>query len=101
MLLLAAETAIGIADITPVVSAVGSLGFAIWFAYYTTTTTLPNQQKEHRDQIKELTESHAATIKDFVDELKDKRESHAETIKELVNELKATREAHERWRTSH
>lgn len=80
MSLILAEAAIGLTDFTPVVSAIGSLGFAIWFAYYTTTTTLPNQQKEHRDQIRELSET------------------HANTIKELVAELRAGRESYDRWR---
>ena len=82
MSLILAESAIGLPDLTPVVSAIGSLGFAIWFAYYTTTTTLPNQQKEHRDQIRELSDS------------------HANTIKELVAELRAGRESYDRWRTN-
>lgn len=82
MSLLLADAGIGLTDVTPVVSAIGSLGFAIWFAYYTTTTTLPNQQKEHRDQIRELAET------------------HSNTIKEIVGELRASREAYDRWRTN-
>lgn len=68
------------ADVMPAISSVGSLGFAIWFAYYTTTTTLPTQQKQHQEQLAKVTET------------------HAQTIKELVAELRLGREAYERWR---
>lgn len=70
----------GIADAMPALSAVGSLGFAIWFAWYTTTTTIPNQQKEHRETIDRLTVT------------------HSETIKELVAEMRAQRDAFDKWR---
>ena len=73
-------TALDVSAITPALSAIGSLGFAIWFAYYTTTVTLPNQQKEHRDAIKELADTHAGTIK------------------ELVAEMRSSRDAFDRWR---
>lgn len=69
-------------DALSIVSAVGSLGFAIWFAYHTTTVTLPRQQQEHRELLKELAETHAATIK------------------ELVSEIRASRESFDRWKLS-
>jgi hypothetical protein len=80
--MLADTTAMDVSAITPALSAIGSLGFAIWFAYYTTTKTLPDQQKEHRDAIKELTETHAGTIK------------------EMMAEMRSGRESFERWRTA-
>jgi hypothetical protein len=72
--------AVTITDAMPAVSAVGSLGFAIWFAWYTTTTAIPRQQQEHRQQIKELSDT------------------HARTISELVAELRAGRESFDRWK---
>ena len=83
MLTILAETAaMDVSAITPALSAIGSLGFAIWFAYYTTTKTLPDQQKEHRDAMKDMTETHASTIK------------------ELVAEMRSGRESYDRWRTA-
>lgn len=79
MLSLLAE-AMTVADVMPAISSVGSLGFAIWFAYYTTTTTLPTQQKQHQEQLEKLTET------------------HAETIKEIIGELRQYRESFDRWR---
>ncbi len=60
--------------ITPVVSAVGSLGFAIWFAWYTTVYTLPALQKEHRDERAQAQAVFAQTVKDLVEEMKSSRE---------------------------
>lgn len=80
--ILADASALDVSAMTPALSAIGSLGFAIWFAYYTTTKTLPDQQKEHREAIKEL------------------NETHANTIKELVTELRSSRESYDRWRGS-
>ena len=76
------SAALDVSNVTPALSAIGSLGFAIWFAYYTTTVTLPSQQKEHREQIRELSETHAATVK------------------ELVTEMRSGRESFDRWRTA-
>jgi len=57
-----------------------SIGFATWFAYYTTTTTLPNQQKMHREQLKEVQDSFSASLK------------------EIIGEMRAEREAFDRWK---
>ena len=32
----------------PAISSVTSLGFAIWFSWYTTTKTIPDMQRDHR-----------------------------------------------------
>lgn len=78
----AAANAFDVSSITQVISAIGSMGFAIWFAHHTTTVTLPKQQQEHREA------------------LRDQDKTHAETIKELVTEMRASREAYDRWRMS-
>lgn len=80
-LLIADASVLMPSDALSVVSAIGSLGFAIWFAYHTTTVTLPRQQQENRELLKELAETHAATIK------------------ELVSEIRANRESYDRWRS--
>lgn len=82
MLLILADAGVSLTDAMPAISAVGSLGFAIWFAWYTTTTTIPNQQKEHREAIDRLTMT------------------HSETIKEIVTEMRSQRDAYEKWRMS-
>lgn len=82
MLLTLADAGVNLTDAMPAVSAVGSLGFAIWFAWYTTTTAIPNQQKEHREAIDKLTTT------------------HSDTIKEIVTEMRLQREAYDKWRMS-
>lgn len=31
-------------------SSLGSIGFAVWYAWYQTTVTIPNMLKEHREE---------------------------------------------------
>jgi len=71
------------ASITPVISALGSLGFAIWFAWYTVTVTLPKQQVEHREE-------RAAVRGELL-----------EMLNRLVDEMKQSREAYDRWKSDH
>lgn len=63
-------------SVMPAISSVSSLGFAIWFAWYTATHTIPKQQQEHREAIKDLTSLHAKTIEDLLDELKEQRDAY-------------------------
>ena len=79
--LLFAET--DIASVTPVLSAIGSLGFAIWFAWHTVTVTLPVMQKEHREE-------RAAVRGELL-----------EMLNRLVDEMKQNREAYDRWKSDH
>lgn len=78
-------------DPTPLVASAGSLGFAIWFGVYVMMYHLPQLQKEHRDQMKELSERFAKTIDEQSSEC-------SATIKEIVSELRAGRESYDRWR---
>ena len=97
LLLLLAEAGAAVAgvtltDVTPIISSIGSLGFAIWFAYYTATTLIPNQQKEHRDQIEKITNTHANTIEKSA-------AYHSSMVDKIVGEMKAARDSFERWRS--
>ena len=66
MLMLIADAAATAAntDLLPIISSIGSIGFAVWFGGYTTMYTIPNMQKLHTESIKEL-----------VAEMRDQRES--------------------------
>jgi hypothetical protein len=68
--------------LTPAVSSVLSLGFAVWYAWYTVCYVLPGMQKEHREAMR------------------DAMATHADTIKSMLTELKESRDAHDRWRMS-
>lgn len=88
---LAEASGLDAAAITAGVSSVTSLGFAVWFAWYTTVYTLPGQQKLHAEQMDKRELAHAEQLdkKDVV---------HATTIKTLVDELKSERMDFDRWR---
>lgn len=66
-------------DWAPVVSVAGSLGFSVWFGWYTTTKTLPEMRRDHTQTLKELTIS-------FTNELRDEREKHAAALSQLYTE---------------
>ncbi len=72
MILADAVAATTSTDLLPVISSMGSIGFAVWFGGYTTMYTIPKMQ-----------------------------DKHAEAIKELVGEMREQREAFDRWRMSH
>jgi hypothetical protein len=83
---------VGLADIMPGIQALGSLGFAIWFAYYATTKLIPDQQREHRDTVKEIVAAHAKTLEAVVTEMKLERETFSV-------QLSLHREGYDRWKT--
>lgn len=55
-----------------------SVGFAIWYAYYTTKHTIPRQLKEHAETIRQITAKHCETtdkmVEEFREETKEQRE---------------------------
>ena len=67
-------------DLAPFISSLGSTGFAIWFAYYTVTKTLPDQQEENRKSLEKM-----AT-------------AFNEGQRMLIDELKAARSDYEKWK---
>ena len=81
MLTLFADS-VAMADLAPIFSSVGSIGFAVWFGGYTAMYLLPGMQKAHIDAVDKITGK------------------HAETIKQLADEMKEQREAFDRWRTT-
>ena len=75
-----AAAGIDMAAATPFVASISSLGFAIWFAYYTVSVTLPIQQKEHREEREQI------------------RQQLLEVITRLETEMRSQRESYERWK---
>lgn len=45
-----------------IVTGLSGTGFAVWYAWHTTTKTIPDLNKQHADTIKELTAAFAATV---------------------------------------
>lgn len=66
-------------------NALGALsgsGFAIWFAYYTVTNTLPAQSKQFRETVEKI-------VSDFRAEVQDIRACHREDMTTWWTEHKA------------
>jgi hypothetical protein len=101
MLSILAETGVDAAGLAAGASALLNTGATLWFFYYCHTVTLPEQQKQSRELMREKDVAHAAEcdkLRDiFADQLKEARlEREA-----IVNELRANREAFERWKNEH
>ena len=47
-----------------------SLGFAVWYAWYTTTKTIPDMNIKHCETVKEITYKHNDVIKELVGEFR-------------------------------
>lgn len=70
-------TGLSIDGIAQLVSTLTSVGFAVWYAWHTTTVTLPQRDKEHR-----------LTVASLVADLKSKDERHEAAITHLVTDFR-------------
>lgn len=59
--------------ILPALSTVGSLGFAVWYAWYTTTVSIPKLLEAHRQERLEMQVRFDATVHELLNELKEQR----------------------------
>jgi len=79
MLLIAATDAAASASLLdpgsllPAVSAMGSLGFAVWYAYYTTTVVIPKLLEAHRAERQEMQIRFDNRLQQLLTELKEQR----------------------------
>lgn len=72
-----------ISNLTPLIQSISSVGFCVWYAWYTITVVIPTMQKEHREE--------RATI----------RAELLKMLDDMIGEMKASREAFDRWKTEH
>lgn len=80
-------------DWTPAISAIGSVGFAVFFAAYAATKLIPDLIKDNREQVERLTSDHRESVEKVTTQ-------HAATIKEIVGEMKEQRNDFDRWKTN-
>jgi hypothetical protein len=79
LLTLAAEaassssTAIDPSSILPALSTLGSLGFAVWYAWYTTTVSIPKLLDVHRQERLEMQVRFDACVHELLTEMKEQR----------------------------
>lgn len=57
-----------------------SLGFAVWYAWWVTTKTIPERDKTHAETISGL-------VKEFRDETKEQRQLHVAAVEKIDNSL--------------
>lgn len=77
LLNLAAETITDASGYLPAISTVGSLGFAVWYAYYTTTVAIPKLLEAHRAERLEMQQRFDAALHELLAEMKDQRNQFA------------------------
>jgi hypothetical protein len=82
-----AEVAAAGSGIIGLITQFGGLGLAVWLAYQHTTVTIPNMQKEHREE-------RIATAAIFKAELDLKRAEYLQSLDVLTKQY--TQELHER-----
>lgn len=70
-------------DVPNMLSTIGSIGFAVWYAWHTTTKTIPDMQNSHKAERLEAHVRFDAAMQLLLEELKAEREQHADELKEL------------------
>lgn len=55
---------------TQVLGGMTSLGFAVWYAYYTTTVTIPKMQERHAEEMREKDKVHAEVVNRMLNEFR-------------------------------
>lgn len=91
LLMLAADVT-ETASILPVVSMVGSLGFAVWYAWYVTTVAIPKLMADHRAEREEVQ-------KRFDQNVIDLRTDFNNNLHALLTEMKEQRAQFTAWMT--
>lgn len=89
---LLADTGPSTDGIATIVATAGSGGFAIWYAWYTTTRVIPEKETKHSTQVEKLIESFEGECKEqrelFRDECEAQRAMHREEMGKLWAEVK-------------
>lgn len=57
-----------------------SLGFAVWYAWWVTTKTIPERDKVHSETI-------ASLVKEFRDEAKEQRQQHTLAVEKIDSSM--------------
>ena len=84
LLTLAAD--VDASSVLPAVSTLGSLGFAVWYAWYTTTVSLPKMQDGHRQERTEMQTRFDTALHDMLAELREMRLAKTKAIIKTVKD---------------
>lgn len=74
----AAVAAFDLGSIAAPVSALTSVGFAVWYAYYVTTVAMPKLMDAHRAERTEMQTRFDTAIHDLLGEMKEQRQQFSE-----------------------
>jgi hypothetical protein len=91
LLQILAEAAAGgestmVRDIGAVASMISGFGFAVWYAWYMTTSRIPAIEKTHADQL-------AESRKDYRDQLRDSEQRHEQNVMKMIDNFRADQTA--------
>jgi hypothetical protein len=103
MMSLLLSQGVDIAGTMPILSQIGSVGFCVWFAWYTTTIALPAKDKQHREEREAAELRYQTERAQFVKDVREEREAtilrftaaidrQNQTVDRIVEEMKAARE---------
>ena len=77
MLLIAEATGINTDNLPSILSAIGSIGFAVWYGWYVTTKTIPKITDKHDERI-------ATLVQDFREEKEADRLAFKEALERVA-----------------
>lgn len=100
-LLTIAADAVDSGSILPMVSMIGSLGFAVWYAWYVTTVAIPKLMDNHRAEREEMQKRFDQLLLDLrtdfnndlhaqLVEMKEQRQQFATTISQLTSRTQSS-----------
>lgn len=79
--------------ITQIISSLGIAGVLVWYLYHTTTKTIPEKDKLHREEIDKLSDKFCKTCDNITDKfaetLKDERIYREQEVNSLKSWIKA------------
>jgi len=75
-----------IRDIGAVTSMISGFGFAVWYAWYMTTSRIPAIEKIHAEQL-------AESRKDYRDQLRDSEQRHEQNVMKMIDNFRADQTA--------
>lgn len=75
-------------NVAGLVTQFGGLGFAVWLVYYHTTKTIPDLQREHRQEREAIQAKWLATLEtkrvEYIAEMKAQRDSFEKALERIT-----------------
>lgn len=79
-----------------VAASIGSIGFACWYSYYTTTSMIPKMLADHKEERGEMQAEHKVQLAEMLKDHREERDQiqirFNDSLREVVSEMKSSRE---------